>query len=114
MNTYKTPQPQIFNYILFDLDKTSTLYKYPISNKKIESSLTVYSFFLSKYNCYFYTFSQCIYKSPNRLTSNYLKKVSNNCNYDFQLLLESFQVSVSFDKKRNDIGIYRESSSVFF
>nr|NP_659271.1 hypothetical protein LadioMp23 [Laminaria digitata]CAC87967.1 hypothetical protein [Laminaria digitata] len=114
MNTYKTPPPQSFNYILFDLDNTTTVYKYLISNKKIESSLTVYSSFLSKYNWYFYTFSQCIYKSPNRFTSNYLKKGSNNCNCDFQLLLESFQVSVSFDKKRNEIGIYRESASVFF
>nr|YP_010156462.1 hypothetical protein K4Y99_mgp18 [Laminaria rodriguezii]QQY84974.1 hypothetical protein [Laminaria rodriguezii] len=114
MNTYKTPPPQIFNYILFDLDKTSTVYKYLIYNKKIEFSLRVYSSFLSKYNWYFYTFSQCIYKFPNRFTSNYLKKGSNNCNCNFQLLLESFQVSVSFDKKQNDIGIYRESASVFF
>lgn len=112
MNTYKTTPPQIYNYILSDLDKTSTVYKYLILNQKIESSLTIYSSFFDKYNWYFYTFSQCIYKSPNRFTSNYLKKSTNNC--DFQLLLESFQVSVSFDKKRNDIGIYRESASIFF
>nr|YP_010118793.1 hypothetical protein F6D47_mgp17 [Laminaria solidungula]QQY85011.1 hypothetical protein [Laminaria solidungula] len=114
INTHKKAPPQISisNCILSESSKTSTVYKYLISKKKVESSLKAYSFLLSRYNWYFYTFSQCVYKSPDRFTSNYLKKGSNNCN--FQLLLESFQVSVSFDKKRNDIGIYRESANVFF
>nr|QWK44614.1 hypothetical protein [Laminaria ephemera] len=114
INTHKKVLPQLFNYILSKSSKTSTVYNYLISNKKIESSLKVYFFLLSGYNWYFYTFPQYVYKVSNRSTLNYLKKSSNNCNYDFQLLLEFFQVSVSFDKKRNDIGIYRESANVFF
>nr|YP_010206315.1 hypothetical protein LK120_mgp17 [Alaria marginata]UAX19713.1 hypothetical protein [Alaria marginata]WKY96733.1 hypothetical protein [Alaria marginata]WKY96771.1 hypothetical protein [Alaria marginata]WKY96809.1 hypothetical protein [Alaria marginata]WKY96847.1 hypothetical protein [Alaria marginata] len=109
-SAYKIGRPQIFNYDLF---KSLTGYKYFILNQEVESSLKSTPFIKSRGKCCFYTFSKCAYKLFNTFPSYKKKKDSNNCNYDLLLLLESSQALISFDKKRNDIGIYRDNVDVF-
>nr|QWK44843.1 hypothetical protein [Pterygophora californica] len=109
-NTYKTVFSKNFLYSLFDLSKTSTGYKYLTFNREIKSSLSLLA--LQKW-C-FYVFSKCIYKSFNIVSLHSGKKESNNVNHDFYFLLESSRILINFDKKRNDMGIYRDSVDVFF
>nr|QWE51044.1 hypothetical protein [Alaria crispa]UAX19675.1 hypothetical protein [Alaria crispa] len=110
ISAYKKGCPQVFNYVLF---KSSTGYKYFTFNGKVESSLKSNSSLGSRRKWCFYTFSKCAYKAFNRLPSYQIKKDSDNYNHDFYFLLESSQVLLSFDKRRNDIGIYRDNVDVF-
>nr|QWK45073.1 hypothetical protein [Thalassiophyllum clathrus] len=114
IDTYKKVSCQIFNYILFDLAKASAGYKFFFFKKELKFPLKICSSFFSKDNWCFYTFSKRIYKAFNRVTYNLVKKDSHNYNHDFHFLLESYQILVGFDRRRNDIGIYRASVNVFF
>nr|WKY98861.1 hypothetical protein [Alaria marginata] len=109
ISAYKRERPQIFNYDLF---KSLTGYKYFTFNRELESSLKSNSFIEFKSKWCFYTFSKCACKLFNTFPSQ-KKKDSNTCNSDFYFLLESSQVLISFDKRRNDIGIYRDNVDVF-
>nr|UXD06625.1 hypothetical protein [Alaria esculenta]UXD06663.1 hypothetical protein [Alaria esculenta] len=110
ISAYKRGCPQIFNYDLF---KSLTVYNYFTFNQELESSLKSNSSIESRGKWCFYTFSKCAYKSFNKLPSYKIKKDSNNYKPDFYFLLESSQVLISFDKRRNDIGIYRDNVDVF-
>nr|YP_009684019.1 hypothetical protein [Lessonia spicata]QDP13843.1 hypothetical protein [Lessonia spicata]QWK44652.1 hypothetical protein [Lessonia spicata] len=111
LNKDKTKFFKRVNYILFELSKTSTIYKYLTFNKKVKFPLKICFSLFFRHNWCFYTFPQCVFKYPNKFTSEYLKKSRNDL--DFQFLVESFQVVNSFDKKLNDIGIYDEKVNIF-
>nr|YP_009176264.1 hypothetical protein [Saccharina sp. ye-B]ALI31212.1 hypothetical protein [Saccharina sp. ye-B] len=113
INSYNKTYPQTFNYLLISVYKTSGVYKYFTPYKKIEYYLKVYSLLLLRYIWCFYTFTKCIYKLPNKLSFNAIIKGNDICNEDFQVLLWSSKVLVRYYKKKNDIGIYRESTNVF-
>nr|QWK44767.1 hypothetical protein [Pleurophycus gardneri] len=113
-STYKKVPSQIFNYGLFDLSKTSIVFTYFIFNREVGSSLNFHPSIVSRYRWCFYTFSKGFYKAFNPFPSHCIKKDSNNYNHDFYFLLESYRVLISFDKRRNDIAIYRSSVDVFF
>nr|WKY98443.1 hypothetical protein [Alaria marginata] len=109
ISAHKRGRPKILNYDVF---KSLTGYKYFTFNQVVESSLKSNSFIESRVKWCFYTFSKCAYKLFNTFPS-YKKKDINNCNSDFFCLYESSQVLISFDKRRNDIGIYRDNVDVF-
>nr|YP_011016994.1 hypothetical protein UYP72_mgp17 [Lessonia nigrescens]WQB61672.1 hypothetical protein [Lessonia nigrescens] len=111
LNKDKTKFFKGANYILFELSKTSTIYKYLTFNKKVKFPLKVCFSLFFRHNWCFYTFPQCVFKCPNKFTLEYLKKSRNDL--DFQFLVESFQVINSFDKKLNDLGIYHEKVNIF-
>ena len=113
INSYNKTYPQTFNYLLISVYKTSGVYKYFTPYKKVEYYLKVYSLLLLRYIWCFYTFTKCIYKLPNKLSFNAIIKGNDICNEDFQVLLWSSKVLVRYYKKKNDIGIYRESTNVF-
>nr|YP_010206391.1 hypothetical protein LK121_mgp17 [Alaria crassifolia]UAX19903.1 hypothetical protein [Alaria crassifolia] len=110
INVYKKGRPQNFNYDFF---KSLTGYKYFTFNREVESSLKSNVSIEFRGKWFFYTFSKCSYKSFNTFLFDKIKKDSKNYNIDFYLLLESCQVLISFDKRRNNIGIYRDSVDVF-
>nr|QWK45035.1 hypothetical protein [Lessoniopsis littoralis] len=114
INTHKKLLPQTFNYGLFYLSKTSTVYKYFTFSLEVGLFLKYPTSLVFKYNWCFYTFSKCVYKSFNTFTLHSKKKGNKNYNNDFYFLLESYQILISFDNKINDIGIYHDSVDVFF
>nr|QWK44461.1 hypothetical protein [Cymathaere triplicata] len=109
---YKKVPQQTRSYFLCCSYKASTAYRYLTSNKKA-SSLKTYYFLLPICSWCFYTSPDYVSKLSNKLTFNSTTKSSRAYNYNFQVLLGSFQIFVSFDKRINDIGIYRESINVF-
>lgn len=114
INIYKKLSSQTFNYILYNLSKTSISYKYFVFTSEVGLSLKSYSFVVSPYWWCFYIFSNYFYKSLIIFVFKIKEKGSKNYNYNFYYLLEVSKILISFDKKKHDIGIYRESSDVFF
>nr|YP_003288871.1 hypothetical protein SacooM_p22 [Saccharina coriacea]BAI48723.1 hypothetical protein [Saccharina coriacea] len=114
INSHKKTPPQTFNYLVIEVSKISEVSKYLQFYKGVEYYLKVCSSLLLRYSWCFYTFTKCIYKLPNKLSFHATIKDSDNCNYDFQVLLWSSKVLVRYCKKKNDIGIYRESANIFF
>nr|YP_009228490.1 hypothetical protein MOGBL39 [Saccharina sculpera]ALI31102.1 hypothetical protein MOGBL39 [Saccharina sculpera] len=115
INSHKKTPSQTLNYLLVEVSKTSEVFKYITLDKKVEYYLKVCSALLLRYSWCFYTFTKCIYKLSSKLSFNAtIKKGSNNCNDDFHALLWSSKVLVRYYKRKNDIGIYRESTNVFF
>nr|QWK44344.1 hypothetical protein [Ecklonia arborea] len=114
--------------IILDVLKNNTIKIFYFDNKKTNIFIKREQFYF-----FFIVFKDRIYQSFNTIEkiSDYIKfnflsiflddiiyKWGNfriiNYNYDFQVLLESFQVLIHFDDRRNNIGIYFESTDVFF
>nr|YP_009648062.1 hypothetical protein [Macrocystis integrifolia]QBZ73731.1 hypothetical protein [Macrocystis integrifolia] len=109
VNSYNNTFLEYYNYFFKNIEK----YKYLSINKKVNFYFKFYPTLFMVYKGSFYNFSKCVYKLPYGFIFYSITKDSNSCNYDFQLLLGSFQILVSFDKIKNDIGVYLENTNVF-
>nr|QWK44729.1 hypothetical protein [Pelagophycus porra] len=113
ISSYNKAFLEYYNYILFDFFKIFYKSKYLFINKRVNFYFKFYPTLFMTYNGSFYNFTKCVYKLPYEFIFDSIIKSNNSCNRDFQFLLGSFQILVSFDKIKNDIGIYRESTNVF-
>nr|QWK44383.1 hypothetical protein [Arthrothamnus bifidus] len=113
INSNKNASLQIFSCLLIDASKTSEVCKYPTINKRVVHYLKACFFLMLRYDWCFYAFRKRTYKLPNNSLFN-AAIGGDNYNNDFQALLWSSKVLVRYYKRKNDIGLYRESTNVFF